>query len=298
MSLKLLKRKSLFFLYGAGIVLLAIAGWIWWSNVSMKPERVFWDMISQSLSTSGVTVQSSQDNNGTSVKQTVQFSFSAQNQSHSLTTLTQTGTTVVDEMIATPTADYTRYLSVKTDQKGKDGKPLNLSNIIGVWAKREGPGQLFAQHVLGTGMPLGGVAVPMANLNSDLRAKAVQQIKNQGVYQISFAAAKKEHLNGRLVFIYDAKVQPVVYANMMKNLSKNIGLHDLDQLDPNSFANQPAFEMRLTVDAHSRQLVTAEGVSAGIKQTYTSYDMPVTIALPAKPITGTELQDRLTKLQQ
>jgi len=298
MSLQVFKRKPLVFLYGSGLILLVIAGWLWWGTVNARPEQVFWNMVDQSLATSGVTVQSSQTGNGTTVHQTIQFSFGAQNMTHALTTLNQQGTAVVDEMIGTPTTDYSRYVSVKTDQKGKSGKPLDLSKIIGVWAKRDGQAQLFSQNVLGTSLPLGGVAVPIAQLNPELRAKVVDQIKKQGVYQISFKDAVKSHRDGRLLYTYTAKVQPVVYANMMKSLAKNVGVHDLDQLDPNNFASQQAFEMKLTVDAHAHQLVSAEGVGAGIKQTYTAYDVPVTIATPTNAISTAELQKRLTELQQ
>jgi hypothetical protein len=286
-------------MYLAGVVLLLIAAWLWWGSVSTKPDRVWWGMMNQSLTTSGVTVQASQNNSGTDVKQTIQFSFGAQNMSHSLTTLHQGGTTVVDELLSTPTADYSRYVSVKTDQKNSKGQPLDFSKLIGVWAKRDMSSQLFSQDVLGTGLPLGGVAIPVANLSPELRTKLVNQIRNQGVYDVSFkdSDVKKETHNGRLVYIYTAKIQPVLYANMMKSLAKSIGIHDLDNLDPNSFSGQQPFEMKLTVDVHAQRLLTAEAVGADIKQTYTSYDVPVSIAVPAKTITGTELQKRLSDLR-
>jgi hypothetical protein len=300
MSIQALKRKPLLFIYTAGIVLLLIAGWLWWNSTSTKTDRVWWGMINQSLATNGVTVQASQDNSGTTVNQTIQFSMGGQNMSHSLTTLTQTGTTVQDEMIATPTVDYTRYVSVKTDQKTAKGKALDFSKVTGVWAKRDGQAQLFSQDVLGTGLPLGGVAVPIANLTPSVRTKLVDQIRTQGVYDISFKDkdVKKEHQNGRLVYIYTAKIQPVLYASMMKSLAKSVGIHDLDSLDPNSFSTQQPFQMKLTVDAHARQLLSAEAIGADIKQTYSSYDVPVEVSIPKNTITSTELQKRLTELQQ
>jgi hypothetical protein len=299
MSLQVLKRKSLLFIYLAGLALLIIAAGLWWGSLSTKPERVWWSMLNQSLTTSGVTIRATQNNNGTNVKQTVQFSFGGQNMSHSLTTLHQNNTTVIDEMISTPKIDYTRYVSVKTDQKNSKGEALNFSKIVGVWAKRSTDGQLFSQDVLGTGLPMGGVAIPIANLSPDLRTKLVNQIKTQGVYNVSFKDkdVKKETQNGRLVYIYDAKIQPVLYASMMKSLAKNMGIHDLDSLDPNSFSGQQTFEMKLTVDVHAQRLLSAEAVGADVKQTYTSYDIPVSVAVPTKAITDTELQKRLSELR-
>jgi hypothetical protein len=298
MSLQVLKRKPLLFIYTAGIVLLLIAGYVWWNSVSTKTDRVWWSMMNQSLTTSGVTVQASQVSNGTNIHQTIQFSLGALNQTHSLTTLSQAGTTVQDEMIATPAQDFTRYVNVKTNQKSASGKALNFSKVTGVWAKRDGQAQLFSQDVLGTGLPLGGVAIPIADLSPTLRTKLVNQIRTQGVYDISFKDVQKQHQHGRLVYVYTAKIQPVLYAGMMKSLAKSVGIHDLDSLDPNSFSSQPPFTMKLTVDVHAKQLMTAEAVGAAIKQTYSSYDVPVQVAIPTNTISGTELQKRLTQLQQ
>jgi hypothetical protein len=299
MSLQALKRKPLLFFYGAGIILLGVAGWLWFAKLTINPERVFWGMIEQSLATNGVTVQSTQTGNGSNVHQTIQFSLGSQNISHSLTTLVQGSTTVVDEMIATPKADYTRYLSIKTDQKSKEGKPLDFTKVLGVWAKREGNAQLLAQDVLGTGLPLGGVAVPVANLSPELREKFVKQIKDQGVYKVSFkdSDVKRKTVDGRQVYVYTVKVQPVMYANMMKTLAKSSGFHQLDNLDPNNFSGQQPFEILMTVDAHAKQLITAEGVGAPIKQTYSGYDIPTNTEAPTTTIPIEELQKRLSKIQ-
>lgn len=297
MSLRILKRKPLFFVYLIGLVLLLTAGWLWWNKLSTNPERVFWGMINQSLSTSGVTVQATQGKGDNTVHQTIQFSLGGENTSHSITTLTQNGTTVQDEMIGTPKADYTRYVSIKTDQKGANGKPLDFSKIVGVWAKREGGVQFFSQDVLGTGLPLGGVAVPVANLSPELRAKLVAQIRDQKVYDTSFKDVKKIHQGGRLMYVYTVKVQPILYAGMMKSFAKDVGIHDLDALDPNSFATQTAFTMQLTVDVHAQQLVSAEAGSTSVKQTYMSYDVPMALVLPTQTITAEELQKRLSELR-
>lgn len=299
MSITFFKRKPIVLIYVAGGLLLLAAAWLSWNNLNNKPERVFWNMIDQSLATSGVTVQASRQGNGTDVKQTIQFSLGGRNISHSVTTLSQPGTTVQDEIIATPEVAYTRYLNVKTDQKRPDGKPMDFTKINGVWAKGEGSGsQLLSQDLLGTGLPLGGVAIPMANLTPELRHKLLRQIKEQGVYKTSFDSAKKEQKNGRSVYIYNVEIQPVLYANMMKSLAKSIGVHDLDNLDPQAFGDKESFELLLTVDINARQLLSAEAVGADIKQTYTSYDIPVSVSPPAQTISTTELQKRLTEIQR
>lgn len=296
--LNTIKKKPILALYVTGVLLLVAAGLLWWTKLSVNPERVFWGTIDQSLATSAVTIQADQKTTSASVHQTVQYSLGAKNISHSLTKITQGNTVVQNELIGTPTVDYTRYVGVRTDQKGANGKDLNFSNIIGVWAKGEtGQTQLLSQGVLGVGLPLGGVAVPIGNLQQAQRAKLIKEIKNNVVYQTDYKKAKKQTVNGRLQYVYDVSVQPVAYATLMQHFAQLLGLHDLDSLDPNNFRGQEATKMQLTIDARSRHLVAVEMESTHDKQTYTAYDVPVRISVPAKTISVTELQDRLQHLQ-
>ncbi len=292
-------KKPLFWLYGVGIILLLSAGYIWCYRVNTNPERVFWGMINQSMKTSGVTVKATQSNSSTTYQQTIQFSLGGQNYTHSLVTLTQPGTTVQDEMIGTPKVDYMRYSDIKTDQKNSSGKPLDLSKVVGVWAKTDNDSygsQLISQSVLGLGLPLGGVAVPIADLSPELRGKLMQQIKNDKVYEVSFKNVKKTHKNGRLLYTYSTTSKSSQYASMMKTFGKSVGIKSLDNLNPQDYASEPDIEMSMTVDVRAHQLVSAEVKSANIKQTYSSYDVPVSVELPKKTITGAELQKRLQEL--
>jgi len=301
-------RRPFLYWYVAAAALLVVAGGIWWNKVSTDPHHVFWGMVHQSLSTQAVTIQASQQANGTSVKQTVQYSLGATNMSHAITTLSQPGTSVTDEMIGTPAADFTRYVDINTTQQSQSGKPLDFSKVLGVWAKSDtttaarsgGTAVLLSQAVLGTGLPLGGVAVPIANLSPDLRAKLEGQIRGQNVYQVNFATVKKSQQHGREVYTYDVTLQPILYASMLKRYAQYVGMHNLDQLDVNSFAGQQSLALQLTVDVRSHHLVSARaGNSAGsTTQTYTSYDVPVRVSLPKNAVSATELQTRLSNLQK
>src|SRR5262245_39588646 len=121
MTLKRFVKGPLPWLYAGGALLLIVAGILWCFKVGHQPERVFWQTIERSLSIRGVTINADQNRSGTSAKQIIRYSFGAQNLSHTLTTLKQGNTTVVNEVLSTPTEDYTRYVSIKTDQKRADG---------------------------------------------------------------------------------------------------------------------------------------------------------------------------------
>ncbi|HSX33701.1 MAG TPA: hypothetical protein VLF91_05200 [Candidatus Saccharimonadales bacterium] len=306
MSLRSFVRKPLVLPAFIIIVVLIVAGAAQWRKAAADPQAVFWGMVNQSLATSSVTVQAAQQNSATSVSQVVQYATGVNPISHSVTTLAQSNARVVDEMIGTPTADYTRYVSVETNALTPSGKQLDFSKVLGVWAKSNAgtglPGNdgsvQFAQSVLGTGLPLGGVAIPIANLPTAQRSKLVNNIRSANVYQVNFGTIKKTSERGRQLYTYDVTIQPILYATMMKTFAQAVGIHDLDQLDPNTFSGQDKLQLQLTVDVGARHLVTAAIPAGHITQQYGSYDAAVTTTLPAHTVTGAELQNRLTHIQQ
>jgi hypothetical protein len=233
MSLKFLKKSPMFWLYAGGAVLLVAAAFVWCFVVNKSPEKVFWNTIENGLTSHGVTVQSEQTNASVGNKQTIRFSFGAENLSHSITTLTQPGTTVVNEMLGT----------------------------------------------------------------TEARGKLIKQIRDDMVYQIDFAKVKKERSHGRLLYTYDATLEPVAYVGMMKLFSSSVGLHGLDQLNPENYRGQKSFNLQITIDVRSRQVTQITAAENNSKQTYSGYGIPVQIDPPKNIISGTELQKRLQDLQ-
>jgi len=301
MTFKQLKQSSYARLYILGALLLLVAGGLWWNKVATDPQQVFSAMIAQSLQTSGVTLESAQTVNGTNAKQTVQYALGAQNMSHSITTLTQPGTVVTDEMIGTPGTDYTRYDSIQTTQKTQSGKALNPSKVIGVWAKSPttgaGSNASLSQAILGTSLPLGGIVVPMGTLTPAQRATLLQEIKTDKVYQASYKNVQRKTVAGRLLYTYDVTIPPIGYVKLLRNFSHDIGLHDLDQVNPDSYKGQPDLHLRLTVDVRASHLAQVSLTQGQYSQSYTGYDEPVQVAVPKKAISVAQLQQLLQQMQ-
>jgi len=151
--------------------------------------------------------------------------------------------------------------------------------------------------VLGIGLPIGSIPVPMGNLNYDQRASLLEEIKADNVYVTNYAKMKKGTVNGRLAYAYPVTLQPITYARMMQNFAKAMGLHDLDGLDPNSLSSQQPIELTLVVDAHAKQLVEIDYARGTYKETYSNYGAISPINIPKKTITNAELQQRLSVLQ-
>lgn len=290
-------KNPLLWLYVGGGLLLIGAVLVWCFKISADPERAFWATFERGLSARGVTIEASQENAGSSLNQTIRYSLGADNYSQSRTVFDQGKTKVVSEMLGTPTKDYTRYISIKTDQKKKDGGEIDFSGVVGAWAKEDQGGNFFSQSVLGGGLPVGGMVVPIGHVDREARAAIMQQTKQDAVYAIDFSKTKKERVDGRLFYTYEISIQPVGYVAMIKRFSQQLGLHALDQLEPADYKGQQAFKVALTVDVYAQQVVAAQAVEGKNRQTYSGYGISFRPELPAKTITATELQKRLSNLQ-
>ena len=263
-------------------------------------------MINNSLSTEGATIETSQSADQSQLKQIVQMQLGDTYKAHSLTTLTQGNTEVKTEIIGTKDADYTRYRSIKTDQKNAQGKALDVSKVVNVWSKSDDSQQtdtqasghqLLAQAVLGIGLPVGSVPVPIGDVGAGNRQDLVRQIKNQNVYQTSFAAkdVTKTKQDGRTVYTYKVKIQTILYVRLMKEFAKDLGLHELDSVDPNTYQTTEPLNVKLTVDPVSRQLVAID-TGQGYKQSYAGYGLSLKADVPKHAISAEELQKRLSEL--
>jgi hypothetical protein len=296
------KRYAYRWLFVSGAVLLVAAGLLWWFRVQTDPERVFWGMLEQSMRTSGVTMQTAQEDATTSVDYTLQYSLGGENRAHSLTTIKQNGSEVTTEVIGTPEADYTRYAAIETSEKNAAGEPLDTSAIEGVWAKEErtaGDSGLIAQALLGLTLPLGSLPVPIAQLDTEQREAMLDLMRRDNVYKVDYDKVEKQRVNGRLQYAYDVQIQVIPYVNLMKQFAASTGLRELQDLDPNSYSGALPMQVQMVVDVRSRHLADVRFSAQGQEQhsSYRGYDVPVGAPVPEESIDNSELQRRLLELQ-
>jgi hypothetical protein len=287
-------------LYGVGVALLLVSAWLWWAKVQVQPYRVFWGAVQNGLSSPGVTLEVSSKDTTTTDKQTIQYSLGSTNKVQAIRTLTQDGTTIRTESVGTLSKTYTRYTSIKTDKKTEDGKPLSFKDVLQVWAESTGQNesaQLLPQAALGLALPLGAVPMPIGQLPSEKREDIMDEMRNRTLYQTSYTDAKKERKDGRLLYTYDVAMQPVLYLKIMKSYAEAAGLKDLQNVDPNDYAGRESLQLKLTIDAHSHQLVKVANKSLGYEQRYTGYGITTNPTIPAKAISQDELQKRLGAIQ-
>lgn len=287
-------QKSPSWLFIVSAVLLVVSGILWWFFVYNRPDpdKLFWSMIEKSLATESVTIESNQEQQGMNVRQVARYQLGAANLAHSATVITQAGTSVKSEMIATPNADYTRYTQIQTDNRGADGKPLDFSKLLNVWAKgQEGAGELFNQALFDN-------VVLHANLTPAQREKLLNQMRTDNVYEIDGKPTKRvNEETGRVEYVYKVKVQYIPYVRLLKTFANEVGLRNFDNIDPNSYSGTPPFETLLAIDVRSRHLSSVTQTDGQQPQKYSGYGIPVQLDIPKQTITEDELKARFAEME-
>lgn len=280
----------------AGAIIGLTGLWLFCNRVQTNPERTFWGMVEQSLSTSSVTMQAFQSKGSDSMKQTTSLSLGSQNAARTRIDLKQSGVELVTDVIGTPDADYTRYVSVKASKEVTGGRNLNTKGLTDTWAKSDP--QMFGQASLGLGLSLGSIPVPVGSLNSAQRAGIMKEMQERVLYRVDFGKVSKEHKDGRLLYAYDVETAPFVYVQIMKLFADNIGIKTIEQIDPENYRQLDTVKMRLTVDVRARHLKSVTFKANNYTQNYSSYGAPLKADIPGKTITLDELSGRFRQVLQ
>jgi hypothetical protein len=269
--------------------------WLHCNRIATNPQRVFWGMVSQSLATASVTVTSSQMNDKNSIKQTLAYALGSTNTARSRVEIKQPAAEVITEVIGTPKADYTRYIKAKPSYQAVANK-LDQSKLINVWAKSDP--QLFGQALLGLGLSLGSVPVPIGQVTGEQRTALLKEIRERALYQTDFDKVGKFHKDGRLYYTYDIETTPFVYVQIMKMFAKDIGIRSLENIDALEYRDLAKIKMRLTVDVRAHRLTKAVYAKNNFTQDYGAYDVPVEAVLPAQTISLDELRKRFAGISE
>jgi len=284
----------------AGIVVLAVSSYAYFHSVYSSPANVFERMISNSLSSPSVSKRITQDDEVQKLVQIINLQTSPQQLVHTNSILTQTNggvetTKVTNESIGTLTADFVRYVDIKTNQKNEKNLPFDFSSIINIWGKSEANtptssgAELFNQNVLGV--------VPTANISQPVRGQLIGQIFEDGVYKYDKKTLKRKIENGRPVYVYEVSVQPVAYVTMLKSFAHALGLNQLEQVDPSRYKGSQPLSFIFEIDVWSGQLTKISYKDSSRSESYGAYGARTRVNIPKDSIPVNELQTRLQQIR-
>lgn len=278
------------------ILLFVVFAGVWYFKVHLSPERVFWSMINDTLSTSGISrtvVQTSPGGGSTEQSQlnfgvptTVLVKKTIQDSSSGPTS------TVVIEGLGTDKADFQRYL--KVDRLTADGKPLDYSPVYGLWIKtNESQGGTSTDSTILSQALLGAVLI--GNLNPQDR-KAVVQLLHNGAYEIDTNNVITTKVGNHKVYTYNVKVALNPYAKALVLYASTMGLASASTVNPSNYGPNDKLEMKISVDKMSRQLVRINYTNADIVENYGSHGIFHNIADPDKITPVKTFQQKLQQI--
>ena len=283
-----------------GALLLIITGVVAYNRLYMTPERRFWMAIQNSLQTRSVvrTVESGGTGNKTIENSRFNFGFEA-----TINRITSVGSknattesNVTTQNILTPTAQYVRYTNISTSEKKADGTAYNFEPVLGVWAEQaqattpEEAEQLKLSFV----QPQVTLA-PFANLNARDRNAILNELKNNGVYEIDFKNTGKQEVDGREFIVYPAKVKLKKYVAVLQHTFDLMGYGSFPPLNADSYPEKARYNAKFLVDPR-------DNVITGIMldnqtEKYTNYGTNIKAPIPSSTIQIKQLQEQLESLQ-
>lgn len=279
------------------IIIATLAAWGY--HDTTNPDRVFWGMVDDNLRTSAYTRHAQQKNGLQSIDQIVQTSTQPQQRVFGDTVFEQTGVDsarAVTENIGTPTADYVRYTSIQTSQKGADGKPLDFSKALNVWGATEPTqdgstsGQLYNQSVLGV--------IPVGNLPAAQRHALINTMKQQGAYSFTVTKTERSWPFGRPTYTFNVLVKPVAYITALKQFAADVGLNHLEEIDPNEYASSSQMAFEVSADGWTHQMTTTTQSQSDRIESISGRNLrKVLPPVPTDTISVDELQARLQAIQ-
>lgn len=293
-------RRNILIAILCGVGLLVLAFLVWWNFIYQSPRRVFEGMLENNLQVSSVTKHEYLSDTSQTVDKYIRLQLGSVNASQNVqtTSLKQQATAVTTESVGTPTQEYVRYVKLTSNQKQANGRPIDFRNVLNVWGKVDATNQAtppvqFSQSLLDVGtVP----APPIGNVTPEQKENITQFIRDQSVFMPDYATMQRTTFEGRRAYVYDVSVKLAPYVRMMQAFASDIGLHELDSLDPTSYQSAPPIKITLTVDTASHHLRQIAYKQSGFTETYSDYGLSAPITIPTKTIPASELQARLQKL--
>lgn len=283
-----------------GVILFGFSGWQWWSRVYSNPERVFTEMLENSLATPSVTRHIVQKGQAGSIDQLTQLNLGQQNFARTITTVkqgTQSGeSAVTTESIGVPKVDFTRYIGVDTKEKKADGQPLDFSTVLGLWAKTDASPDVQKAELRYFTEALMGI-IPIANLPSKQRQELLNIMKDQKVFDVDYSQVQRGREHGRPIIGYQVVIKPESYVPMLRTFAASLGLDAIRGLEQSNFDKVQPLRVQMGVDVLSRQLTHVSYLDNGRQETYSGYGLKSSLQLPTQTVSVEELQGKLKALR-
>jgi hypothetical protein len=261
--------------------ILVVGGIFWYKEFYSNPERVFWSMLSNNLTTHSITKEIAQNGASASSSEQTQLTFipipmvrdikdvSSQNST--------TSSRIKIESIGTPTDTYQHYVLIKQTDASGEAKH-DFSKVYSLWLKNSGKqqkeNQLFNNVIYS--------ALLFGNLPVAQRSEMINYLKE--AYHVDFNNVQKESNNGRKTYTYNVKLGLRNYAKAVNFYTKALGLPNAGQIKANNYKATDQVSLKFSVDVLSRQARSVEYTSNSSTEKYVTYGIVTSFKPPAKTV--------------
>lgn len=284
-----INKRLVLVLSAAALILVAV--WLYQRRVTEAPANVFYGALNTALSSSGVTCTVHTGSGSSTSDQVIQLNLTSHPGAIATTTLKQASSTVVTEELATRSSDYVRYTSIQLPPPPKGTRAPDVSSVLNVWGKGSAPNSVYSQTVLG------GCAVPLADLSPVDLNRMMTQIRSGKIFQTNVNNAPLSNYAGQRVRTFQVTVQPQAYVTFMQGMGRLLGLNDLANIKASSYAGAQLPHLKFVINADTHQLLEVDYAGTTRRVTFTAWDTPSAITVPATSIPVAELMQRLAALK-
>ncbi|MDQ2973444.1 MAG: hypothetical protein M3Q79_03110 [bacterium] len=288
------RRKTIFTaLVVLALIMWAVGGTLWYTNLYMNKERRFWAAIGNGLRTSSVVKEQIQDSPNGDTTQLSRMSFGSNLYSAGKTkiynrTSTTTNSTVITETLLTAEKSFVRYNDIDTNEKKEDGSDFNFDDVLGKWAIRsdeaatpEQTKQQLAENFI--------QLVPFSHLNEKQASDFVARLRATNAYTVDYNTVAEDSDND--LTVYDVTVNAKPYVVILSDLFKEMGFGEVAALDASQYDETSTIKIKVAIDGSN--LVRKVAFSNEDFETYRDYGAVIAATIPQDPVSFTDLQTRL-----
>lgn len=280
------------------VLILGAGVFLWWQFIFNDAERVFQDMLKNSMRTHSITKVINQDAGAQSLRQVSRLQLGEEPAVVGRTVIEQAGPAtarVVTEEIGTPELDYVRYVSITTSELDANEEEIDFSDVIGEWGVSDeqpaeaAQGEGFSEAVLGI--------IPLGNLRQADQRELLNFLQEFDVYEIDHLGVTRSNQDGRPVYSYPISLQPEAYVTYLQQFARAQGLTQLQNINPADFRGVAPIRFTVDVDILSRQPILIEYGQDQRQERLRDYGRIQEVDIPEEAIPASELQRRIQAIQ-
>lgn len=279
-------RVSTIMLSVSAMILFVFSGYMWNRFILGSDNRVFWDSISNSLSTDGVQIVADDSVDNKVLKVTIRLDTYGDLGAEARSEYKDAEADSIIRTVSTKQKDYLYY------EKNENTTQPRLKEFEGTWVDIGVADQTESKTL--ADQFTNGSLILVGNLAATDRKALVKQMQNDSVYTIVGYEGSRQ-IGGEDASVFRVKINSIGFNISLKKYLNSLGLTEAASQIGETSAEGLQPEVEIAVNKRDRRVVatgypTLDSIGA---REYSDWGTTYTIELPTQSITADELQKKL-----